>query len=130
MAIDHEQKIIHGDVKGVSDMIRTGTTGAYLAWKANVLIDRRGHPQLIDFGISRMIAEADQTLWDTTATHPRGTMRWQAPEFINGSQAIATTAGDVYAWGMTCLVRPIRKLCLYAQVKPGQEIMTGESPIF
>src|ERR1700761_6346242 len=58
VAIDHEQKIIHGDVKGVSDMIRTGTTGAYLAWKANVLIDRRGHPQLIDFGISRMIAEA------------------------------------------------------------------------
>ena len=41
------------------------------------------------------------TLWATSATHAQGTIRWQAPELFD---AEATTASDVYAWAMTCLV--------------------------
>jgi len=84
--------IIHGDMKA-----------------DNVLINRRGHPCLCDFGLSRVLIE--NSLWNTTATYANGTMRWMAPELLDGSQPRATTESDIYAYGMTCY-----------------EIMTGKVP--
>ena len=68
-----------------------------------MLINARGQPCLVDFGISRMMV--DQTLWATSSTQAQGTVRWQAPELLDGSQSRVTTTSDVYSFAMTCLVR-------------------------
>ncbi|KIL59844.1 hypothetical protein M378DRAFT_969629 [Amanita muscaria Koide BX008] len=74
--------IVHGDIKG-----------------ANVLINHRREAYLSDFGLSHIAF--DNTLWRTTATHANGTLRWMAPELIEGDVIVLTIATDIYAFGMT-----------------------------
>jgi serine/threonine protein kinase len=67
-----------------------------------VLINHRKEACLSDFGLSRLVV--DNTLWRTTATHASGTLRWMAPELIEGDMIIPTIATDIYAFGVTCYV--------------------------
>ncbi|CEL57197.1 Calmodulin-binding receptor-like cytoplasmic kinase 1 OS=Arabidopsis thaliana GN=CRCK1 PE=1 SV=1 [Rhizoctonia solani AG-1 IB] len=80
LAYLHENKVVHGDLKG-----------------ANVLIAGDGTPMLADFGSSSL---RDTTLQFTrTDTQPGYSLRWTAPEIIRGKSG-NTTAGDVYSLGM------------------------------
>lgn len=103
MAYLHRQGVMHGDLKGT-----------------NVLIDDEGHCCISDFGQSEMKNEA----FRLSGTHPNrkllsisymsyskfkvclsgGTLRWQAPEIMNGaSTGQLTYQVDVYAFGILCV---------------------------
>ncbi|CCO33161.1 Dual specificity protein kinase shkD [Rhizoctonia solani AG-1 IB] len=82
---------VHGDLKG-----------------ANVLIDDDGKPMLTDFGNSNLQGTTLQ--FTPTATRPSYSLRWTAPEILQG-KSVHTNAGDVYSLGMTIL-----------------EVLTSEAP--
>ncbi|CAE6376742.1 unnamed protein product [Rhizoctonia solani] len=76
----HQIGIIHGDMKG-----------------ANVLITDDGTPVLTDFGNAFL---KEQTMnFTPTSSSIAMSVRWSAPEIINGSRP--TKASDVYALGTT-----------------------------
>ncbi|QRV78643.1 Tyrosine kinase domain protein [Ceratobasidium sp. AG-Ba] len=75
----HSNNIIHGDLKG-----------------ANILVSESGEPKLTDFGNTKL---KEQSLKFTTRTSPVYSLRWAAPEILNGSPC--TLQSDVYALGMT-----------------------------
>ncbi|KAL5525571.1 hypothetical protein ACEPAG_6907 [Sanghuangporus baumii] len=84
MAYLHRQGVMHGDLKGT-----------------NVLIDDKGHCRITDFGQSEMKSEA----FRISGSHPpRGTLRWQAPEIIDGaSSGRLTYQVDIYAYAIVCV---------------------------
>ena len=79
----HQNLVVHCDLK-----------------PANVLIDDRGVPRLLDFGIARLL-ETEPEASPTTAT--RGLNRLLTPEYASPEQlagGAVTTAHDVYSLGV------------------------------
>lgn len=75
----HRQLVVHRDLK-----------------PSNVLVDARGEPHLLDFGIARLLEDADAP--ERTATAARFLTRaYAAPEQVRGEDA--GTATDVYQLG-------------------------------
>lgn len=75
----HRNLIVHRDLK-----------------PSNILIDTHGQPKLLDFGIAKLLSDADSSL---TMTGQRAmTPDYAAPEQFSG--APVTTATDVYALGI------------------------------
>ncbi|KAJ3516153.1 hypothetical protein NMY22_g14279 [Coprinellus aureogranulatus] len=87
MAYLHENKIVHGDLKG-----------------ANILVSASGRACLADFGLSAL-SDPDLLSWTsirTATAYSTGTARWQAPELlipIEDVAAKATANSDVYSYG-------------------------------
>ena len=75
----HRQLVVHRDLK-----------------PGNILVDTRGEPRLLDFGIAKVL-ESDRED-DTSATGPRFfTRAYAAPEQVRGEPV--STATDIYALG-------------------------------
>ncbi|KAG8784725.1 hypothetical protein FRC12_018337 [Ceratobasidium sp. 428] len=79
----HQNGTVHGDIKG-----------------ANVLISDKGVAKLADFGCTEM--NSSSLHFTTTTSGVNLSMRWAAPEILNGQGARSNEA-DVYALGMTFL---------------------------
>lgn len=78
----HRMLVVHGDLK-----------------PANVLVDGRGEPKLLDFGVARLLRGDDPEAGDSGADRERGMTRSHAsPEQLRGEAL--TTASDVYALGV------------------------------
>ncbi|KAK0447355.1 kinase-like domain-containing protein [Desarmillaria tabescens] len=71
----HTLSIVHGDLKG-----------------DNILITDDGRAVIADFGISFVMGV---TSFATSSSHRGGTVRWQAPEVLNGG--LNTFSADVYS---------------------------------
>ncbi len=68
---------------------------------ANVLVGKNGKPKIIDFGIARAVTAEDQTAEMHTRTGELiGTLRYMAPEQIDGDPAKIDVRTDVYALGV------------------------------
>jgi serine/threonine protein kinase len=66
----------------------------------NILVDEKHHALVADFGLSQAIDNIrSQSLHSTRANEARGTLRWMAPECLDGEAA--TQASDVYSLGIT-----------------------------
>ncbi|CAE6421319.1 unnamed protein product [Rhizoctonia solani] len=89
LAYIHSLNMVHGDMKGL-----------------NVLIASNGVAKLTDFGVSTMCESS--IMFSATTTSQTLSMRWVAPELLL-EQSVKTKESDVYALGMTILVRPIYK---------------------
>ncbi|KAF7289995.1 Protein kinase domain-containing protein [Mycena chlorophos] len=79
----HGKGVLHGDLKA-----------------ANVLVDDRIHCLVSDFGQSEMKSEAYRI---SGTIPPHGTLRWQAPELMVGSNNELTPEMDVYAYAICCI---------------------------
>ncbi|KAF9268581.1 kinase-like protein [Marasmius fiardii PR-910] len=79
----HDNKIVHGDLKGV-----------------NVLITPEGRASITDFGLSR-IADSSVLTNTNPTSHSGGTVRWLAPELLIGGQR-SSKESDMYAFGCLC----------------------------
>ncbi len=74
----HQQLVIHRDIK-----------------PGNVLVQADGEPQLLDFGIAKLLAEDDVD--ETVTMHRFASRSYAAPEQLRGEAV--STATDVYALG-------------------------------
>ncbi|KAL4078967.1 kinase-like domain-containing protein [Scleroderma yunnanense] len=81
--------IIHGDIKG-----------------SNVLVSDDGRALLTDFGFSHLAAASFSLAIEQ---RQGGSLCWMAPEYLKADDFTMTTAGDVWAFGMTVLELFTRK---------------------
>ena len=104
--------------------------------KANVLLSNALQPLLIDFGLSRQTI-ASLSGKATTSIDLAGSVRWMATEFFHRSASNldrpgmkANKATDVWAYGMTVLVRVEPRYYFpssYIRSLP-KELLTGDVP--
>ena len=90
----HDEGIVHRDIK-----------------PENILIDKRGRVKIADFGLAKLLGQ-DASDHSLTATNQvMGTLRYMAPEQMQGSRAVDHRA-DIYSLGVVFY-----------------ELLTGELPM-
>ncbi|MFG0291397.1 MAG: serine/threonine protein kinase, partial [Rhodopirellula sp. JB044] len=90
----HDQRVIHRDIK-----------------PENILLSRNGEVKIVDFGLSRIIGNVDQTSPLTATNQVMGTPRYMAPEQYDGVHNVDHRA-DIYSLGVVFY-----------------ELLTGELPL-
>ncbi|CAE7174463.1 unnamed protein product [Rhizoctonia solani] len=81
----HNRRTVHGDIKA-----------------ANILVSPDGVAKISDFDFSVM-SEATDLAFTASSNTRSGSIRWVAPEMLDGEIPKRTTQSDVYALGMTML---------------------------
>ncbi|KAJ7191543.1 kinase-like domain-containing protein [Mycena pura] len=83
----HEQRIVHGDLKGI-----------------NILVTPSQRACIADFGLSSIVNAMTLRLTTSTAPTNRGTARYQAPELfqLGDEETSKTFESDVYAFACVC----------------------------
>ena len=77
----HQRGVLHRDLK-----------------PSNILVDERGEPHVIDFGLAKRLEPTASRRWSSTASAV-GTPSYMAPEQARGCRDEITTATDVYGLG-------------------------------
>jgi len=90
----HDEGIIHRDIK-----------------PENILIDKRGRVKIADFGLAKLLGHASGDVSLTGTQQVMGTLRYMAPEQMEGMKAVDHRA-DIYSLGVVFY-----------------ELLTGELPI-
>ena len=80
----HQKSVVHRDLK-----------------PSNILVDARGQPKILDFGIARVTDADVQTItMKTEVGQLVGTIPYMSPEQVTGVSANVDTQSDVYALGV------------------------------
>ncbi|KIJ24293.1 hypothetical protein M422DRAFT_184590, partial [Sphaerobolus stellatus SS14] len=73
----HQHNVVHGDIRAV----------------CKILVSEEGFPCITDFRLPRTIRESEIGL--TTMSEAAGSLRWMAPELLQGNQTKVNKANDV-----------------------------------
>lgn len=65
------------------------------------MVDEFGKARIADFGLARVIYT--QATFTEASASGKGTVKWQAPELLDGSNTRITPESDVYSYGCLCL---------------------------
>ncbi|MDY0166023.1 MAG: serine/threonine-protein kinase [Thermoguttaceae bacterium] len=90
----HDEGIVHRDIK-----------------PENVLLDKRGRVKIADFGLAKLLGHAPGGVSLTGTQQVMGTLRYMAPEQMEGTKAVDHRA-DIYSLGVVFY-----------------ELLTGEVPV-
>jgi serine/threonine protein kinase len=87
MAHAHQRCVIHRDLK-----------------PSNILVDERGEPHILDFGLAKTAAnlntDADGTVMPTITGQIKGTVAYMSPEQAAGRSDLVDVRTDVYSLGV------------------------------
>ena len=102
----HDEGVVHRDIK-----------------PENILLDQRGRVKIADFGLSKLIASGEATPELTlTGTHQvMGTVRYMAPEQLEGAKAVDHRA-DIYSLGVVFYEMLTGELPLGRFAPPSQKV--------
>ncbi len=78
----HDEGVVHRDIK-----------------PENILIDRRGRVKIADFGLAKLLRHDTSTYQLTAANQVMGTLRYMAPEQMEGAHDVDHRA-DIYSLGV------------------------------
>jgi tRNA A-37 threonylcarbamoyl transferase component Bud32 len=78
----HDEGIVHRDIK-----------------PENILLDKRGRVKIADFGLAKLAAPTTDDFTLTATHHVLGTVRYMAPEQMEGSHSVDHRA-DIYSLGV------------------------------
>ncbi len=90
----HDEGVVHRDIK-----------------PENILLDKRGRVKIADFGLARLLGQAQDNFTLTGTNQVMGTPRYMAPEQMQGSHEVDHRA-DIYSLGVVFY-----------------EMLTGELPL-
>ena len=99
----HSCDVIHGDLKGVNHIRRTGSILLMLIRQMNILFDSTGVPQITDFALASIDCNPNTNV-ASTPTYGYS-LRWAAPEMLEArnEDRRATKMSDVYAFAMVVI---------------------------
>jgi serine/threonine protein kinase len=79
----HARGVLHRDIK-----------------PSNIIVDSRGAPRLLDFGVAALIDDGGNEAITLTEAAAPGTLTYMSPEQVRGGARRVTTQSDVYALGL------------------------------
>ena len=108
-----QPRIIHGDLKAVSDHLSVYVI-RYTSVQVNVLVSDEHRACLADFGLSTASDSQVLNISSLSTKNAGGTLRWTSPELLEGVQPVNTSSSDIYSFACVSyevfcvLVGPLR----------------------
>lgn len=96
----HSCNVIHGDLKGVRDHLKSRFATVLIATQPNVLVDDSGRARIADFGLATVTDNQDDILLASLQPHVHAP-RWAAPEVLNGGRF--TRESDIFSFAMVMI---------------------------
>jgi serine/threonine protein kinase len=93
--------IVHGDLKAVSDYFLVYRYSNLGLPQLNILITDDRRACLTDFGLATASDSQVMNFSSLSTEKPGGTLRWTAPELLNGTDN-SNTKSDIYAFACVC----------------------------
>lgn len=95
----HSCNVIHGNLKGVRSDYKSRLTTALTFGQPNVLVDAADKARITDFCLAAVTTDVESQL--STSLIQNHTLRWTAPEILNGGKH--SREADIFSFAMVVI---------------------------